>query len=493
MPKKNKNPFLKWGNFRTKSNYRWMVVGMLLMPCFLNYADRQVIFSVFPVLEKEFGFSKLQLGMIGSSFMWVYAAGAFLSGFLSDRWPRKSLIVGGCFFWSLVTACTGGCSKLWQFVVVRALEGVGEVFYFPASNSLIADYHGLGTRSTALSLHQSGVYAGTIVGSWLGAWIAEYYGWRYGFYFLGGLGIVVAVFLGRFLHEPHHHQGVLKETFTSRKHSVNPSVECASTNRQSVFKCASSSTSLLPSSISNLPSPAVVAVSPVSIQPVGRIVALGVLEVFLILMKQPTVILLMMAFTAATFVTGIFLTWMPTFLYEKFSMNLASAGFASVMTIQTASVVSVLFTGWSVDRLIPKIPHARVLVQMVSLLLGIGSIVAVGYVAHLGTLIVAMVFFGFCKGGYDSGLYASLYDYVEPSLRGAAAGLMVTFGWSGGALGALVIGAVSSHGVGSSMDRMSHAIIWSASVYAMAAFLLMGVLLIKVDVQIPFLRRKNLN
>lgn len=427
MPNKNKNSFLKWSHFRTKSNYRWMVVGMLLMPCFLNYADRQVIFSVFPVLEKEFGFSKLQLGMIGSSFMWVYAAGAFLSGFLSDRWSRKSLIVGGCFFWSLVTACTGGCSKLWQFVAVRALEGVGEVFYFPASNSLIADYHGLGTRSTALSLHQSGVYAGTIVGSWLGAWIAEYYGWRYGFYFLGGLGIIVAVFLGRFLHEPP--QKIMKKPFID----------------QSVGKS-------------------------------GAQVSLGMLEVFFVLVKRPSVILLMMAFTAATFVTGIFLTWMPTFLYEKFSMNLASAGFASVMTIQTASVVSVLFTGWSVDRLIPKIPHARVLVQMVSLLLGIGSIVAVGYAAHLGTLIVAMVFFGLCKGGYDSGLYASLYDYVEPSLRGAAAGLMVTFGWSGGALGALVIGAVSSHGAGSSMDRMSHAIIWSASVYGIAAFLLMGVL-----------------
>src|SRR5678809_494923 len=112
-----------------RSAYKWWVVGMLWFVCFFNYADRQCVFAVFPELEREFHFNKEQLGLIGSAFMWVYAAGALFAGLICDRFRRKDLILGGCLFWSLITITTGWCSKLWQFVTVRALEGFGETFY----------------------------------------------------------------------------------------------------------------------------------------------------------------------------------------------------------------------------------------------------------------------------------------------------------------------------------------------------------------------------
>ena len=146
---------------------------MLWFVCFFNYTDRQAIFSVFPRLKEEFGFDKVQLGLIGSAFMWVYAAGAPLAGFLGDRFRRKDLILGGCIFWSFITITTGWCSKLWHFVTVRAVEGLGETFYFPATTSLLSDYHGGRTRSRALGFHNSSVYVGTIAGGWLGALFAE--------------------------------------------------------------------------------------------------------------------------------------------------------------------------------------------------------------------------------------------------------------------------------------------------------------------------------
>src|SRR5882672_3423962 len=139
----------------TFAGYKWVVVFMLWFICFFNYADRQAIFSIFPKLKEEFGFDKVQLGLIASAFMWVYAFGAPIAGFIADRFPRKHLILGGCLFWSAITALTGWCGRLWQFVTVRALEGFGETFYFPATMSLLSDYHDARTRSRALSFHQS--------------------------------------------------------------------------------------------------------------------------------------------------------------------------------------------------------------------------------------------------------------------------------------------------------------------------------------------------
>ena len=38
----------KW---QTSADYKWWVVAMLWFVCFFNYADRQAIFSVFPLLK----------------------------------------------------------------------------------------------------------------------------------------------------------------------------------------------------------------------------------------------------------------------------------------------------------------------------------------------------------------------------------------------------------------------------------------------------------
>ena len=46
----------------TDRRYPWLVVAMLWCICFFNYADRQAIFSVFPLLQKEMNLSLVQLG-----------------------------------------------------------------------------------------------------------------------------------------------------------------------------------------------------------------------------------------------------------------------------------------------------------------------------------------------------------------------------------------------------------------------------------------------
>src|SRR5436305_3124967 len=125
-----------------RSNYKWAVVAMLWFVCFFNYADRQAIFSVFPLLKSEMTLSDVQLGIVGGAFMWVYAAALPLAGLVGDRVPRKALILGGLVFWSLVTLATATATRYGHLVLFRALEGLGEAFYFPASMSLISDYHG---------------------------------------------------------------------------------------------------------------------------------------------------------------------------------------------------------------------------------------------------------------------------------------------------------------------------------------------------------------
>jgi MFS family permease len=395
---------------------------MLWFVCFINYTDRQAISSVFPKLKTEFGFNKVQLGLIGSAFMYVYAFGSPVAGYLGDRLRRKDLILGGCLFWSAITALTGWCGKLWHFIVVRALTGLGETFYFPSATSLLSDYHSGQTRSRALGLHNSGVYVGTIAGGWLGAWFAEHLGWRTGFYCFGAAGIFLALVLYRGLREPT--RGAADGSTSTAKRDTTT--------------------------------------KPLSVKEIGAT-----------LLRKPTALLLLGAFMAANFVAAIFLVWAPTFLVEKFHFQLTMAGFSGSVFINVASALSVPFGGWLADLLAARLPSGRILVQAVGLLVGSVFVFGVGSAGTAGLLLVTMSLFGLCKGIYDSNIFASIFDVVEPRARGTAAGLMNTVGWGGGALGPVIVGWLSQHGRhATEMENMSEAIAMCSVVYILGAVLL---------------------
>ena len=419
------------------SAYKWWVVFMLWFVCFFNYADRQAIFSVFPKLKEEFGFDKVQLGLIGSAFMWVYALGAPLAGLVCDRFRRKDLILGGCLFWSFVTMTTGWCSKLWQFVAVRAVEGFGETFYFPASMSMTSDYHDRRTRSRALSLHQSSVYMGTIAGSWLAAWFAERHGWRAGFYFFGACGMLLVLVLYRFLREPRRGEAemAVRQEHERQEGPLTPAL----------FPDGGEGEEPLP---------------------------LG--ETARLIFRNPVTVVLMGVFLCANFVATIFLTWTPTFLVEKFNFKLAAAGLSGGVFIHLASFLSVPLGGLLADRFSQRFAGGRMSTQALGLLGGSVFIFLVGRTANVTTLLVAMSCFGFCKGIYDSNIFASLYDFIEPRARGTAAGLMNTVGWGGGALGPLFVGWVAKHGnAPTEVENMSAAISCCGAVYILGAVLLL--------------------
>ena len=63
----------------TKSRYAWVLVAVLWFIWLLNYIDRQIIYSVFPLLRSDLRLSDLQLGLLSTSFLWVYAL-------LARRW-----------------------------------------------------------------------------------------------------------------------------------------------------------------------------------------------------------------------------------------------------------------------------------------------------------------------------------------------------------------------------------------------------------------------
>jgi MFS family permease len=395
--------------------YKWYLVAMLWWISFFNYADRQAIFSVFPLLQEELGIDKGQQGLLGSSFAWVYGLSGPFAGAIVDRVRRKSAILGGLYVWSVICMATAWSRNLVHLVFFRAAEGLGETFYYPASVSIISAYHGKRTRSRALGFHQTSVYVGTIGGGFFAGLIGQYRGWRSSFIVFGALGILLGIALSRFVIEPAR---------ASPDDDSDPDL------------------------------------TPRGPLPLG--------DVLRLIIHTPTLVALMLAFLCANFVALVLLAWMPSFLHEKFDLGLAWSGLTATLFLQAASMVGSPIGGWLADGLRQRSPAGRTAVQAIGVFGGAPFVFLSGQCESVSGLILVLSAWGFFKGLYDANIFASAFDVVPPEARGTVAGVMNLVGWLGGGSAPLIIGHLAmAYG-------LSMAISYAAVVYIAAGILLLA-------------------
>jgi MFS family permease len=370
--------------------YSWIVVVLLLIVWMLNYLDRQVIFSIFPLLQAELQVSTLQLGLLGTAFLWVYAFCSPWAGYVADRFGKKRLICGSLFVWSLITLLSGRAHDFHQLLLLRALMGVSEACYLPAGLALIAAYHGERTRSRAISLHYSGTYIGTVLGGVLGGWIGSQYGWRSVFAVFGAIGCgygMVLVF-------------ALKEKLVTTRELTAGSV-------------------------------------------------LSLRGTAAILLRTPGFRKVLAVFAIASICDWAIYTWMPLYLFEQFHFSLAKAGFAATFYIKAGGFVGLLLGGFLADAWARRAPQGRVWTQSLGLLFAAPCLILGGLTNTPFLLYAAMILFGLGKGMYDGNTMPVLCQGIAPEYRATAFGFLNFAGTlSGGAIAAAAGGLKSFVGLG---------------------------------------------
>src|SRR5438105_8444941 len=174
---------------------------VLLIVNVLNYADRYVLSAILPAIKHDFHMTDFEGGLLISSFLIVYAVATLPLGVWADRGVRKNIVALCVGIWSVATALAGFTRNLWQLFSMRAILGIGEAGYAPASLSLLGDFFSQAKRGRVLSYWSIGTLIGAAIGVALGGRVADTLGWRWAFYIVGIPGLIAA-FLAWRIHEP---------------------------------------------------------------------------------------------------------------------------------------------------------------------------------------------------------------------------------------------------------------------------------------------------
>jgi sugar phosphate permease len=151
-----------------------------------------------------------------------------------------------------------------------------------------------------------------------------------------------------------------------------------------------------------------------------------------------------------------YLTWMPSYLHETFGLSLANAGFSSMFYHHVAAFAGVIVGGMLSDQLAKRNPSRRPLLQGFALLAGAPFLYLLGTGAGQGLVFLALAGFGFFRGIYDAGIYASFFEVIEPRLRATVIGLVIACVYLFGALAPVVLAVLKGHvGMAAALSLLS--------------------------------------
>jgi predicted MFS family arabinose efflux permease len=346
----------------------WLLIAYLWVCYVLNHADRQVVYTLFPALQREFGYSDAVLGLTGALFLWVYGLCSPISGILGDRWSKPALVAGSLAVWSAFTVLSGFSPNGAFLLVCRALLGVSESLFMPAAYALMANAHGPETRSKAVAIFATSQMVGVALGGSLSGYIAERAHWRVSFWLLGTAGLLFAFPLWRFLNR-------VPRSFVA-----------------------------------------------------GGAAGAAHFGSFLSLFRIPSLRIVTAFVAVATFGLYLVYTWLPTFLYDKFSLGMARAGFEASVYPQIGTAAGLLSGGTLADRYYSRVKASRFWVILIAFLCSAPAIALLGSSGSLGGVRAAAIAFGFFAGFVAANQAASAFDVVPASLRASTVGVLNLLG-----------------------------------------------------------------
>ena len=284
---------------------------------FLNYIDRNVLFAVQPLVQKEFRLDDAQVGFLTSAFFVCYMIAAPLIVPLADRYPRRLIMGAGALIWSLATLLSAVTKNYDELLLRHVVVGIGEATFVAIAPAFLSDLFPESIRGRVMGFFYMATPVGSALGYVIGGYLGHHYGWRTPFLVCAFPGLLLAFGLL-----------ALREPVRGGSDVLADSVE--------------------------------------------RGTVLG-------LLRNKAYWTISLGSAMMPFAIGGMQVWMPTFLNRLRHVQLDHANLMFGGMTVVAGTVATLFGGWLGDRLLRRTPAAYQLLTAVGMTLSIPAVIAAIY------------------------------------------------------------------------------------------------------------------
>jgi sugar phosphate permease len=386
-------------------------IFLILWITYASFYLGRVNFSVaLPGLMADFGWTRADMGVIGTALFWAYAVGQFINGQLGDRLGARVLVTIGLTVSALMNLLFGFSQAIGVMIVIWAVNGYAQSMGWAPIVKTLANWFPPRTRGKMSGRLGTSYILGGAISVALAGFIAARFGWRATFFAPCALLLLSAVHW--YLRARNSPESAGLPALEEFEGEAGPSEE-AEVGREDKYLGLRYT---LKNSLGN-----------------GQVWLMGFGLFFVNIMRYG------------------FLTWAPTYLFETQGAGIDKAAYSSVI-FPVAGALGAVFAGWATDRWFQsrRSPVAVISLMLAGILawvyrfavpvdqwlLGLITLAAIGFAvfgAHVLIVAAAPMDFGTRKAAASATGFIDGWGYLGAGLQGVGTGLLVDhWGWSAG-------------------------------------------------------------
>ncbi len=157
---------------------------------FMENLDGTVITTAVPEMARSFGVAPLSLNIGISAYLLTLGVFIPISGWMADRFGARRVFAMAIFLFTFASLWCGRAETLWEFVLLRILQGVGGAMMVPVGRYVVLRETPRDKLMGALALLTWPALAAPVLGPVVGGFITTYFSWRWIFYLNVPLGLI---------------------------------------------------------------------------------------------------------------------------------------------------------------------------------------------------------------------------------------------------------------------------------------------------------------
>lgn len=156
-------------------------------------------------LAADWGLTPDQSGWLGTVNLFGMAIGAFVGGYLADRYGRKPIFLCSLAIFGLASASSAAAAGIAAMLVLRFIMGLGLGAELPVASTLVNEFAPEHKRGRTVVLLESFWAVGWIIAAVIAYYIIPDYGWRVAV-IIGAIPVLYALFIRRNIPESPRYQ-----------------------------------------------------------------------------------------------------------------------------------------------------------------------------------------------------------------------------------------------------------------------------------------------
>src|SRR5712672_1587062 len=184
--------------------HKYLIAFAVVLAALMQVIDSSIVNVALPDMMGNLGASLDEIAWVSTGYILASVIIIPLTGWLGEFFGRKRYFVGSIIIFTIASFLCGASHSLSALVFWRIIQGLGGGALMTVSQAVLFESFPRKEAGTAMALFGLGVMVGPTIVSFLDAWTTDNYGWPWIFYINIPVGILAAMMITAYVHDPEH-------------------------------------------------------------------------------------------------------------------------------------------------------------------------------------------------------------------------------------------------------------------------------------------------